>query len=69
MLSNNEKIDFLNLKLDFYKSRLEESLGYVESLEAIGDSIKIEMNQKDIEEYGIYISVIENEIISLTNEG
>jgi hypothetical protein len=68
MLSNNEKIEFLKLKLDFYKDRLQESLSCVDHLEESNNQLKIEINESDIIKYENYIINLENEIKYLTNQ-
>lgn len=68
-MDNEEKLHLINLKLDFWKARLQESLGYVESLNNLGNQFKIDGNASDIEKYGKIIEFLEIEKESLTNQG
>lgn len=67
-MNNEEKLYLVNLKLNFWKERLQESIGYVESLNELGDQFKIDGNAKDIEKYSKIIEVLEIEKESLTNQ-
>jgi hypothetical protein len=69
MLSNNEKIEILTLRLSFYKDRLSESMGSIIALENLGNEIKIQMNQEDINKYSLFIDLLTHELQTLTNQG
>ncbi len=69
MLSDQEKIEFLTLKLSFYRDRLSESIGSISTLENLGNEIKIQMNQEDINKYNLFIDLLTNELQALTNQG
>jgi hypothetical protein len=69
MLSDQEKIEFLTLKLSFYRDRLSESIGSIATLENLGNEIKIQMNQEDINKYNLFIDLLTNELQALTNQG
>jgi len=69
MLSDQEKIEFLTLKLSFYRDRLSESIGSIATLENLGKEIKIQMNQEDINKYNLFIDLLTNELQALTNQG
>jgi hypothetical protein len=69
MLSDQEKIEFLTLKLSFYRDRLSESIGTISTLENLGNEIKIQMNQEDINKYNLFIDLLTNELQALTNQG
>ena len=69
MLSDQEKIEFLTLRLSFYRDRLSESIGSISTLESLGNEIKIQMNQEDINKYNLFIDLLTNELQALTNQG
>jgi hypothetical protein len=69
MLSDQEKIEFLTLRLSFYRDRLSESIGSISTLENLGNEIKIQMNQEDINKYNLFINLLTNELQALTNQG
>jgi hypothetical protein len=67
MINNEDKLYILNLKLDFWKVRLQESLGVVDMLNEIGNQVKIDSNRLDIDKYSRIIKALELEKEALTN--
>jgi hypothetical protein len=69
MLSNTDKISLINLKLEFWNARLQESINAIETLNGLGNQFKIDGNASDIDNYGKIIQVLETEKEALTNQG
>lgn len=69
MITNEDKIYLINLKLDFWKERLLESNQAIPVLNDLGNQLKIESNLKDISKYTEIIAVLEKEKEALTNQG
>lgn len=68
MISNEEKIEFINKKINFYEDRLNESIIAVDFLNNLGIQEKINMNQDDINKYNKIISVLRLELQGLTSQ-
>jgi hypothetical protein len=69
MLSNTDKVSLINLKLEFWNARLQESINAIEALNGLGNQFKIDGNASDIDNYGKIIQVLETEKEALTNQG
>ena len=69
MISNEEKLYLINLKLDFWAERLQESNIAKQALNILGDQGKIEENIIDIDNYARIIEALSQEKITLTNQG
>lgn len=60
MITIEDKISLINMKIEFWRSRLQESISSLEPLEIQGDPIKITMNNQDITDYTNIINSLEN---------
>lgn len=60
MITIEDKISLINMKIEFWRSRLQESISLSEPLEIQGDPIKITMNNQDITDYTNIINSLEN---------
>ena len=60
MITNEEKLELINLKLSFWQERLQESNSFIASLEELGNQEKIESNALDIQDYARKISILES---------
>lgn len=60
MITIEDKISLINMKIEFWRSRLQESISLSETLEIQGDPIKITMNNQDITDYTNIINSLEN---------
>ena len=60
MITIEEKISLINMKIEFWRSRLQESISSLEPLEIQGDPIKITMNNQDITDHTNIINSLEN---------
>lgn len=69
MITNTEKIELVQLKINFWTERLQESLAAVEVLNGIGNQFKIDGNNSDIDKYNKFIQALEQEKQALTNQG
>lgn len=69
MIINEEKLSIVNLKLSFWRQRLEESNNAILTLNNLGDQFKIDGNALDIEKYSKIIEALEAEKKALTNQG
>jgi hypothetical protein len=68
MLINEEKLYLINLKLDFWVERLQESNMAKPMLNNLGDQRKIQENIIDIDNYARIIEALNQEKIALTNQ-
>jgi len=68
MMTNEEKIDLIQLRLDFWTARLQESLAAINMLNDLGNQLKIDSNSLDIDKYNRFIQALEQEKITLTNQ-
>ena len=69
MISNEDKLYLINLKLDFWAERLQESNMAKQALKILGNQGKIEENIIDIDNYARIIEALSQEKITLTNQG
>jgi len=69
MINYEEKLYLVNLKLDFWRQRLQESNDAISMLNDLGNQIKIDSNLLNIENYTNKIAALEQEKLSLTNQG
>lgn len=69
MLDNQDKMYLLNLKIDFWQQRLEESRESIEMLADLKNQGKIDSNLLNIENYTKIILALEKEKNTLTNQG
>lgn len=69
MISNQDKIYLINLKLDFWGQRLQESRDAILPLNNLGNQLKIEGNLVDIDRYSKIIEELRQEKEALTNQG
>jgi hypothetical protein len=69
MINNEEKVDIINFKLDFWKERLMESNQAIPVLNNLGNQLKIDSNLQDIVKYTEIIALLEKEKETLTNQG
>jgi hypothetical protein len=69
MISNQDKIYLINLKLDFWGQRLQESKDAILPLNNLGNQLKIEGNLVDIDRYNKIIEGLRQEKEALTNQG
>ena len=69
MITNEEKLYLVNLKLDFWQDRLQESNNAIPILNNLGNQIKIDSNLLDIDNYSRVILALEQEKTALTNHG
>lgn len=69
MIMDNDKINLIQLKIDFFNDRLNESIEYKPMLEALGNELKIEGNNQDIINYTKIIELLNIEKETLTNQG
>ena len=67
-MTNEEKIDLIQLRLDFWTARLQESLAAINMLNDLGNQLKIDSNSLDIDKYNRFIQALEQEKITLTNQ-
>lgn len=67
-MTNEEKIDLIQLRLDFWTTRLQESLAAINMLNDLGNQLKIDSNSLDIDKYNRFIQALEQEKITLTNQ-
>jgi hypothetical protein len=67
MMHNEDKIYLIDLKLDFWNARLEESTSAIDNLNSLGNQFKIDGNMSDIENYTKIIQALETEKETLTN--
>lgn len=68
-MHNEDKIYLIDLKLDFWNARLEESTSAIDNLNSLGNQFKIDGNMSDIENYTKIIQALETEKETLTNQG
>jgi hypothetical protein len=68
MINYDDKIYLINLKIDFWTQRLQESRNAVVILKDLGNQIKIDSNLLDIDNYSKVILALEQEKMSLTNQ-
>lgn len=66
-MHNEDKIYLIDLKLDFWNARLEESTSAIDNLNSLGNQFKIDGNMSDIENYTKIIQALETEKETLTN--
>lgn len=69
MITNEEKLYLVNLKLAFWQDRLQESNNAIPILNNLGNQIKIDSNLLDIDNYSRVILALEQEKTALTNHG
>jgi|LakMenEpi03Aug12_release.lakeMendotaPanAssembly.Ray.scaffolds.fasta_scaffold4178584_2 hypothetical protein len=69
MISNQDKLYLINLKLDFWGQRLQESKDAILPLNNLGNQLKIEGNLVDIDRYNKIIEGLIQEKEALTNQG
>ena len=69
MITNEEKLYLVNLKLAFWQDRLQESNNAIPILNNLGNQIKIDSNLLDIDNYSRVILALEQEKMALTNHG
>jgi len=69
MISNQDKLYLINLKLDFWGQRLQESKDAILPLNNLGNQLKIEGNLVDIDRYNKIIEGLRQEKEALTNQG
>lgn len=68
MINYEDKIYLINLKIDFWTQRLEESRNAIDILKDLGNQVKIDSNSLDIDNYSKVILALEQEKMSLTNQ-
>lgn len=69
MINKDEKLYVIDLKLDFWRSRLQESKDAVSFLNDLNNQVKIDSNLSDIDKYTNIIISLEEEREALTNQG
>ena len=69
MINDQDKLYLINLKLDFWRERLQENNNAVLSLNDLGNQSKIEDTLLDIDRYTKIIQALEAEKEALTNQG
>jgi hypothetical protein len=69
MINDQDKLCLINLKLDFWRERLQENNNAVLSLNDLGNQSKIEGTVLDIDRYTKIIQALEAEKEALTNQG
>jgi hypothetical protein len=69
MITNKEKLDLINLRLSFWQERLQESNNAVPILNDLKNTIKIDSNLLDIDNYSKVILALGQEKTALTNQG
>ena len=69
MMNNQEKIYLINLKLNFWRERLQDSNNAILPLNDLGNQSKIDGNLTDIDKYTKIIEALEQEKEALTNQG
>ena len=69
MISYEDKLYLINLKLDFWAERLKQSNNSIQLLNDLGNRSKIEGNFLDIDRYTRIIEALEEEKKTLTNQG
>jgi len=69
MISYEEKLYLINLKLDFWAERLQESNNSIQGLDDLGNESKIEGNFLDIDRCSKIIEALIQEKQTLTNQG
>ena len=68
-INNQEKLYLINLKLDFWRERLQDSNNAISILNDLGNQSKIDSNLLDIDRYTKIIEALDKELQSLTNQG
>jgi hypothetical protein len=68
MISSQDKLYLINLKLDFWGQRLQESKDAILPLNNLGNQLKIEGNLVDIDRYNKIIEGLRQEKEALTNQ-
>ena len=68
MINDQDKLYLINLKLDFWRERLQENNNAVLSLNDLGNQSKIEDTLLDIDRYTKIIQALEAEKEALTNQ-
>lgn len=68
MINYEDKIYLINLKIDFWRQRLEESRNAIGILKDLGNQVKIDSNLLDIDNYSKITLALEQEKMSLTNQ-
>jgi hypothetical protein len=66
-LTINEKIKILQSRLDFWKNSLNEMQSFNKQISESGNLLKINMNNKKMENARNIIDLLEQEMISLQN--
>jgi hypothetical protein len=66
-LTINEKIKILQSRLDFWKNSLNEMQSFNKQISESGNLLKINMNNKKMENARNIIDFLEQEMISLQN--
>jgi len=69
MITNEEKLYLVNLKLAFWQERLQESNNAIPILNDLENQIKIDSNLLDIDNYSRVVLALEQERTALTNQG
>lgn len=69
MISNEEKLYLINLKLNFWAERLQQSNNSIQLLNDLGNQSKTKGNLLDIDRYIRIIKALEEEKQALTNQG
>ena len=69
MINDQDKLYLINLKLDFWRERLQENNNAVLSLNDLGNQSKIEDTLLDIDRYTKILQDLEQEKEALTNQG
>ena len=69
MMNNEEKLYLINLKLDFWRERLQESTDSMAMLNSLGNQVKIDSTLSNITNYTSAIEALEQEKLSLTIQG
>jgi hypothetical protein len=69
MISHQDKLYLINLKLDFWRDRLQESNDAKTMLKELNNQLKIDSNLSDITKYTNIIMSLEEQLEALTNQG
>lgn len=69
MITNDDKMYLIDLKIDFWEQRLQESNSSIPVLNDLGHQAKIESNLLDIDNYARIIEALNKEKNTLTNQG
>jgi len=69
MISYQDKLYLINLKLDFWRDRLQESNDAKTMLKELNNQLKIDSNLSDITKYTNIIMSLEEQLEALTNQG